>query len=394
MEYKTKTIANIKGLLFSVLILFTIACSNSDNNTNTKVSVSLSMNSTDYNGYIYLERMTPDQIILVDSIYINTGKSAKFEMPSAQIPDIFLLRFNNGQAITLITDNTQEIDIIINSYPFNENYIVKGSPSSLAMQNINTLINFHIGTFDSLYSNYRQASTDSIRSSIRAQTDTLLRQNQLVLYNSLKDSVRSHANSLVALMGLYSKFGDSRILDNTLDFSLFKLVADSLLARFPTNTHAISFMQKTISLENNLENIEKKDKLLDKGNIFPDLKLISVDESTISLHTFNSKYYIIYLWKASKAGFREKNEALDLIRTQHGNNIHIIGISFENDKLRWSNICTIEKMKWTNLLANEETELHINPKGNYPMFFLLNNEFKIIERSNNLDTILKSYNTI
>ena len=371
------------------------SCTSQSSNTEDNfISININMEGLEFSGIVYLERMNTTRTIVIDSVLAGNISSINFNINPKQANDIYILRFSHMQAITLILTENDTVNITIKEHPINTNYTISGSFDSEIMFNINSVINNHTEKYDEIYGEYRDAAGDENIERIRATTDSLLRLNQLSIYTELKQIIQSNPTSLSSLIGLYSKFGSHRILDLELDYTLFKLVSDSLSAKYPNNIHSIA-LQKTIkNFKSKKELIENTELLLDKGNVFPDLSLISLDNTIYNIKDNQSKIKLIYIWKAKYKKFWETNPILiSLYNSYSREDFDVIAISFEKDKLAWSNYCSMGRFKWVNLLASPDDEATINPYGIYPRIYILDSDFKIIAKDpdiNELESIINA----
>lgn len=396
---------NMKGqfafrpIIYIILFIITgslmHSCTNKSSNIEgNNITINVNMEGLEFSGIIYLERMNTTRTIIIDSIMAGDISGFSFNINPKQANDIYILRFSHKQAITLVLSENDKINIIIKEQPVNTRYTISGSIDSEIMFNINRVINNHTEKYDKIYGDYRNAAAEENIDVIRATTDSLLRLNQISIYTELKQIIQSHPTSLSSLIGLYSKFGSHRILDLELDYTLFKLVSDSLSAKYPNNIHSIA-LQKTIKnfkIKNEL--IENTELLLDKGNVFPDLSLISLDNTIYNIKDNQSKVKLIYIWKSKYKKFWDTNPILiSLYKSYSRKDFDVIAISFEKDKLAWSNYCSMGRFEWVNLLASPDDEATINPYGIYPRIYVLDSDFKIIAKDpdvNELESIINA----
>jgi uncharacterized pyridoxamine 5'-phosphate oxidase family protein len=322
---------------------------------------------------------------------VNSNKKIVFNVKPIQIPDIYVLRFAPDQAITLIIDSNSQIIVHINNYPYNQNYSIENSTGSQLVKENTDIINKHIDIFEEAYSNYRSAPRDDNYKKLRNYTDSILRQNQIDLYYELKNSIVTNPTSFASILAIYSRFGNNSIFDMEIDSSLFIDVSNALIDKYPNNNHVLFMKNNIDDLLTNIKLKEIRESKLDKGNIFPDISLISLDNQQYFIKNTHSKYIFIYLWKSKYKKFWEINPILkDLYNKYDRDNLEIIGISFEKDKLSWANYCSMEKMNWINLISSPENEKYINPDGKYPRVFILDSNFKILNKNASIDD-LKSF---
>ncbi len=369
---------NIIIVLLSVIIFS--ACNTKKDTTAVKsTTIQISFKGVELPVKVYLVNIGASKSVVIDSVEVNGSEIINFEVEMAQASDIYMLKFSPSDVIRLILNEGETVNVSINNIPVIDNYTISGSKSSQLVQKYYQLIEKHIDYHDSVYTQYRNASKDD--KNIRIRTDSLLKNNYFRVYNELKSMVLDNTNDLASLLGVYSKFGNSSILDFDLDYNVFKQLSDSLIKIYPNNTHCISLKTKVSQRESNNALKEKRYNNLDKHHKFPYLSLLKLDETKYTIDNSSIKYRIVYLWKPNKRSFFEFNKVLHGLYAKYDREeLEIIGISFEKDKLAWSNLCKIERMNWINLIAEQNTESLINPKEEYSLVYILDTENKIIAR--------------
>jgi len=389
-------LGSIKLLIISVITVFTLgisSCNSTDSYIKKTSSIEIVFDSISFNGKLYLERLTPKSTIFVDSIISKGAKDLVFNINPKQFPEIYVLRFGIDQAITLVLDTVSKIKVEIDKYPYNSNYIVVGSKSSDLIEHNITIINKHFDLFEKKYNEFRNRKRDEKFNYYRKQTDSLLRQNQIDLYNELKQNIEQNPKSLASILAIYSKFGNENIFNIDYDFSTYKILSDSLIAVFPSNTHAMFFnnMVEKKTIDNELR--KRRENLLNKDHKYPDIKLLDLNNKLYDIKNTKADIIVVYLWKSKYKAFWENNIKLrKLYKKYDRNKLEIIGISYEKDKLSWSNYCRIEKMNWINLISGPENVDIINPNDTYPRIFVLDKDFNILIKDatiGELEQILK-----
>jgi len=370
------------------LILSIYSCNFSSSSIVKESSIEVVFDSISFNGKLYLERLDPNTTILMDSIIGGDSKDLIFNIKPEQFPEIYVLRFSSDQAITIIIDSISNVKVRISNFPYNSNYSIIGSNSSNIIKKNNSILNKHIVFFESTYSEYRRRKRDDSFDYYRKQTDSILRQNQIELYNQLKGSIEHNPKSLASLLAIYSKFGSENIFNINYDLPTFQLLADSLISEFPNNTHAIFFYNSVQKKIVDIELKEKRERLLDEGNEYPDISLFSLDNKYYNIKNTRADVIVIYLWKSKYKAFWDDNVVLRKLYDKFDRNkLEIIGISFEKDKLSWSNYCRMEKMNWINLISGPENINLINPNDVYPRIFVLDSSFNILAKDATIEEL-------
>lgn len=375
------------SILTLLLIVMTIACNNE--NTNTKDSIKLKIELTNgFKGYIYLYRITPNSTVPIDSALVKESV-LNFEIQAFQSPDIYLLRLSPRQSLMFTAKNSQNISIKLDPNTIPLDYTIENSFGSKLIKENNSLINSSVRNFDSVYANYRTANKDIDLKDLRLKTDSSLKAIQENIYFNLKNHIEKHPSELSSIIGLYSRFANKLIFDMELDSSMFYLVSDSCYRKYPNNSHAIALIKAVAESKSKIHNIEIKEKLLDKENIFKDICLLKSDETNYCIYNNTAKHKIIYIWRSKDKAFWDFNPILKQIyKSTSRQDLDIIGISAEKDKLSWRNYCNMEELNWINLIAEPDKIDVINPRGTFPRIYLLDENFRIIAKDPNVKDIM------
>ncbi len=147
----------------------------------------------------------------------------------------------------------------------------------------------------------------------------------------------------------------------------------------------ISFTTDSVSKTNFFKNTEKitaknyepnKRNVLEKDNFFKNYKCLNLNGDTVSLKSFNAKFYLIDLWYI---GCKPCAKALPYINDIHKDfpELKVIGLNVLNKKLQ--DVKDYKEKKKINytILVNDNIRKEINTEG-YPYFIILDSNLKIL----------------
>jgi len=374
--------------LLGSLLLFSCNFSSDESAENTAM-VHLDLSEVPLDATMYIINMGADKNTVVDSVLSSGKTKVDITIKLLQSPDIYILQLSPRILIRLVVKQGEEVEIQIKGIDNGVEYDVKGSEGSVLVLEYSELISGHIAIHDSIYTAYRNYASGTDKEELRRNTDSLLKRNYENTYRDLKEMVVSNDHNLASLLGIYSKFGNSSIMNLDYDMDIFRELSDSLTYYYPNNTHALALKNRVDSRESNLKFTEERYDKLDKGNVFPSISLKSIDNSIYNFESSTTKYKIIYLWQANQKSFYEFNKVLRSISKEYKkSDIEIVAIGFEKDMLSWRNYVRMERMDaWTNLIAGADTEKNINPKAEYSLVYVLDSKGKILARMSSLDGI-------
>ncbi len=374
----------------AIAVLLLLSCNEKIKKKRNQIDIDIKFLKP-YKTYIYLYRIEPKSSIKIDSAFIKNRNEISFKIPPIQSPDIYLLRLSPKQSIMFIAKNNQTITFDIDPTSSPLKYTVQNSYESSLIKYNNSIVNSSVKSFDSIYALYRNNKVKQLNTSVLiAKTDSSLRHIQERMYYSLKNSIKTQPSRLASIVALYSRFGNSYIFDSVLDSNLFTLVSDSCINAFPNNTHTISLKNDINNIRQKYRNIENNEFLLDKGHVFKDICLLKSDETNYCIYKNTARYKIIYIWRSKDKLFWDYNPKLKKIYNKYSReDLDIIGISAETDKLSWRNYCTMERLNWINLLAEPNQIKVIDPRETFPRIYILDKDFKILAKDPNINDIEK-----
>ncbi|RUA23962.1 MAG: hypothetical protein DSY76_08615 [Bacteroidetes bacterium] len=195
-------------------------------------------------------------------------------------------------------------------------------------------------------------------------------------------------------MALYSRFGRNTILDPKLDSDLFQMVSDSLISKYPNSSHAIKLHQKVLELQNAGQLKKEREEALSVGKKFPEIMLNDIDNKPQNLTECKAKVCLVAVWVSTNKESWDMNAILrDVYKKYHDKGLGIYEISFDTDKLAWTNYCHIEHLVWTNVIGYPREKEMLNADEKMPRLFVLDENKKVIAKDpkpEELDELLKN----
>jgi thiol-disulfide isomerase/thioredoxin len=217
--------------------------------------------------------------------------------------------------------------------------------------------------------------------SISVDTLTGEIQNFKIKQKIIKQYIIQNPNSYVALWDLVIDFAFYRNYKN--DDDLRSILRNAQLLS--------STIKKTTTYKALVQNI-RQDLKLDKGKIFPNIPLNSID-SLIPIIKKN-KFTLVDFWFSSCqpciAQFPQYKIIYDLNKSKR---FEIIGISVDRKEDNWQKIIQQYNLKWLQYLDSNEIITQKLNITSFPTNFLLDNDGKIIKKNispEDLDIFLKN----
>lgn len=190
------------------------------------------------NKYVYINEMTPEGFLPMDTIGINEKGEFNIKMKYKEAK-ILILQTNDNNYITLIPNGGEDIKIHGYSNSLSASYKVENSPQS---ELLHTLNQEYIKT-NAVLSEMRQTlhdnkfadNLDEIKKEILDQYNLLeIRQRELI-----KSFLQENKGSLACIIALYRKFDNHFLFSLKSDLDIYESVYQELNKTFPNNQHTL-----------------------------------------------------------------------------------------------------------------------------------------------------------
>jgi len=175
---------------------------------------------------IYLYKVTPDELILIDSSEIEKGAfvfevsgSDKSEKETLKEPAFYRLMLNPDNAFTTLARSGEKIEIKADATNLVKTYTVSGGKDAILLWKLDQALKNVIDTTDFLYSIYEaNIENDSVRVQIEKEY------NKLILNHTgyLKKFIADNPSSLATLIAFYQVYNKRKFLNESENLDLLK----------------------------------------------------------------------------------------------------------------------------------------------------------------------------
>lgn len=230
----------IKFFCTIFIICATVACNGKKNNGTLSFSIEGSLTNS-ANKMLYLEEMTPDNgPQFVDSILCDDNGHFKYQ-GSMHYQTFFNLHGSLYDYIVLLPSDGDKIQLTADANNLGSSYIVKGSPESQLMWQIQNYINQSnlaiqdIAQQDNLN---RNTLSESEYTKAHAKTDSIFLAERQTTYKMMLNFIDDNPGSLSTLYAIDAPFNHNmRIFYQESDFDIFEQVLQGLDEKCPDNPH-------------------------------------------------------------------------------------------------------------------------------------------------------------
>jgi len=377
-----------KLLLIVFVALLMASCGNDSANKSEAVTI---------DGYftksqgekIYLSELSAESMEVIDSAVIGKDGKFHFEFVPSESPELYVLQSRHfNQAITLLVEANEKIEIEGDLVTLNDDYEVRNSYGSERIHELSQIINKRMDLVGKYYTEYRD-NPDSLNvQELRAKIDSLLKENQVDVYEEVRAFIKKDPASLSSLLALYSRFGKNTILDYKYDSDLFNMVSDSLIHKYPNNSHSLKLQQRVLDFKNADQLKAEREAALSVGKLFPEIILNDIDNEPQQLNMCKAKVCIVTVWESKNKQSWDMNAYLkELYKKYKAKGLGIYAISFDTDKLAWANYCHMDKLVWTNVIGYPREKNMLNAEDKMPRLFVLDADKKILAKDPTMEEL-------
>lgn len=302
---------------------------------------------------VYLELISTKERKIIDSVVTSKTGNFKFKVNLAtNIPTFCNIKTKNSTIPIIISAGEK---IIVNSIgDLSHNYTVEGSDDTQLLKNFNTLYNNGISSMDSL-SNLFYKSTNS-----ENEQQNLLKEYSQLYFKIKRDHIAfivSNAGSMSALYALYQRLpNDETLFSNNDDLLYYRMVADSLSAKYPLSPHVIALQKEVESRNQAAELANTINQNIDSPINFPDIELPDNKGKTTKLSSLNGKVILIDFWSMVDNRSKILNAELKEIYNEFSTEgFEIYQVSLDNLKIDWMNSVKTQRLPWVSVIDERGT---------------------------------------
>jgi peroxiredoxin len=332
---------------------------------------------------IYLDQLSPDKRIPMDSTTVKNGEFI-FQFKPKGI-NFYVLRFTEQNFVTLIIDSTEHIVFKADARDLPSSYSVEGSPGSDLVRQINLKLKSTYIKIDSLQQLVQEMQKDPKFNKKKPGVDSAFVNIFLEHRSWMIQFVKKNVASMACLVALYQECGRTPVFDTQNDYDLYVKVDSALMSKYPNSEHSIALHKQVIDLKKTMEERIKQEKMLGIGSVAPDISLPNPKGDIISLSSFRGKYVLIDFWAAwCKPCRMESPNMVKLYKKFKPKGFEIFSVSLDKEKASWEAAIKQDKLTWTHVSDLGYWSSSVVKQYNIesiPMTVLLDKEGKIVAKN-------------
>lgn len=303
---------------------------------------------------VYLEKLDFSKSTSIDSAEISKGvSSVNFKAKSILEPTFFVLKVDNKDAITLLAEPGEKMDVLVNTDKVYD-YSVLGSKGSLKTQELSNRLNETKSKLNALRIKYNSTQVPALKTTIEQE------------FNAVVDSQRAYSSKFIwanamsraSVMAVYQKYDDDTyVLDRAEDLVLFKTVASALMAIYPNSDYTKGMIAEIKKIEGIIRSSKIQNMIKQTAPSIPDISLPNPQGDIIKLSDFKGKVVLLDFWASwDQNSLLDNRELLDIYKQYKKLGFEIYQVSVDTNKDEWISAIESANLPWVNVCE-------LNPKG-------------------------------
>lgn len=262
------------------------------------------------------------------------------------------------------------------------NYTVVGSEESILVKNLNDKLLFTRRNLDSLKNLLSVATERATIEKLRLQSQTTI-DSQRVFSSRF---IWEHPMARASVVALYQQLGPNvYVFDRAEDLQLFRVVASSLIARFPESNYAKGMVDDINEMTRRLKSHQVLNLIKESKPTLPDIVMPNTKGDTVRLSSNIGKVIILNFWASWNANSMVSNQELAKLSNEFkGKPLVIFNVSMDSNREVW--VKAIEQANFPGIHVSD-----LNPSGsvaasiynvtNLPTNFVIDKNYDIIGRN-------------
>jgi len=269
-------------------------------------------------------------------------------------PGFFRLRLDENNYITLLAEPGEKISISARASNLPGTYEITGSEGSLLVKQLNDRL-----------TETRRKMNPLIREISALEEGPEFEQEAARIEEELDEIIQAqrrfsiafileNMESLASITALYQQLDDNNyVLGRIRDIQYLKIVAESLMKKYPNSPHVKALASDAADQERQYELYKLSVMAEQSGQVvttYPDIAMPGVDGDTVRLSSVQERYILLLFGSSLNPGSVQlSQDLLPVYRDYHPKGFEIFQVSVERDREEWLRSIEFLELPWIHV---------------------------------------------
>ncbi len=366
-----------KQLLLLLPAVLLTACGSS-----RKATVSGTVDAGAAGKTIYIERLLPSGNTLADSVRTDKKGAFTVKLPVAGVaPEFYTLHIGTDGRVPLLLAGGERVTLdIVDSTA--SAYSVSGSEGSAQVREVNDLMRSADGLYR-VIANTEYASEKAWQEDVMAYGEAQVAQKRAVV-----KFIVANPASLASVIPFHNLTPDGRgIFNEPEDIVYFRMVSDSINARYPGTPFARSMASELAELDRLESTAAMIEQQLDSGveEGLVDLQMPDPLGKTRRLSDLKGKVVLLSFTASSPAALKVLNrELVDVYKKYAPQGFEVYQVSLDISRADWLNTVSEQRLPWISvcdLKGMDSKAVRLYNVKTVPYNFLIDRQGEVVRRN-------------
>jgi len=346
-----------------------------------------------FDEYIFLNRVTANNVKIVDSAMLADGQKFQFNVRSEE-EAIFRLSHKELFPLMVIVKNGDTVRVKQTNdkaWP----YKVSGSEECMLLVDYLERLNRDHYNIDSLAEIFHQSQGHPEFMRIREELNDQFIQIHEEHKEYAREFVTAHPSSLASIVVVNGFFKEFALFHQHDDFNYYEVIDEALMERMPTNKHVVDFHLQVDNIRAAKEYEFEAKMRLSPGRLVPEFEIPANDGKMVGPQNFKGGVLLIYFWSAADAKSRQINPVIKAAYDQFNKyGFNVLAISFDKDASIWKNAIKLDELPGVHASdlkgAGSPVQKLFNLKMQLPAYFLIDPKGRIFDHDKDFSKLQES----
>jgi len=310
---------------------------------------------------LYFSILHYDKISNTDTLFLDADGNFKHDFTPKEC-NFYVLAHKGNNYVRLLIDKGERILFRADLRNIPASYTVEGSKGSSLLKTIESKVARASAVVDSLTQIVNVKKTQSDFGQVFPALDSVYKTNFNNLKKDLKQIINDNITSLASIVAVYQSLAGQSVFSQIDDFKVFCTLSDSVYAKHPKNSFAISLRNNVNDLKLKEKERKKIEQTLKVGKDAPNVKITDRNGKLVQLSSLKGKVVLLKFWDSHCQKCKNENlKLMSLYNKYKSKGFEIFAVSVDVEKKEWLSYLDKNSFNWIQSWLYDEPKNSVNP---------------------------------